>query len=88
MVSGALGTIGGAMLQNPALLGQAAAFAPKAPRTAAQLALRLAGVAGDDAAALQENGLPGWSYALVGVAVGVAVGLYAGKRYPSLARLL
>lgn len=81
-----IGALGGAMLQNPALIGQAAAFAPRAPRAAALLALRFAGVSGDDAEALQANGLPAWSLFLVGVATGAALGLYAGKHYPSLAR--
>lgn len=81
-----IGALGGAVLQNPALIGQAAAFAPKAPRAAAHLALRFAGVSGDDALALQENGLPAWSLILVGVAAGSAIGLYAAKRYPGLLR--
>lgn len=83
---GALGMLGAGLAQNPALIGQAAAFAPRAPRTAAHLALRLAGVSGDDALALQEQGLPAWSLILVGVAAGAAIGLAAGKRYPALAR--
>ena len=83
---GTVGALGGAMLQNPALIGQAAAFAPRAPRAAAHLALRFAGVSGDDAVALQENGLPAWSLILAGVAAGTAIGILAAKRYPGLAR--
>lgn len=81
-----IGELGGAVLSNPALIGQAAAFAPRAPKAAAHLALRFAGVSGDDAIALQEKGLPAWSLILVGVTAGFVLGLGAAKRYPGLTK--
>jgi hypothetical protein len=81
-----IGALGGALLQNPAMVAHAASFAPRAPRAAAHLALRFAGVSGDDAAALQESGLPAWSLLLVGTVAGAVLGLAAAKRYPSLTK--
>jgi len=86
-----LGTVAGlglTALQNPQLLGQAASFAPRAPRAAAHFALRMAGVSGDDADALQAQGLPAWSLLLVGVTAGAVLGAAVAKRYPALTKHL
>ena len=85
---GTLGTLGAVALQNPQVFGQAAAFAPRAPRAAAHFALRLAGVSGDDATALQENGVPAWALILVGVTAGAVLGAAVGKRYPAFTKYL
>ncbi len=85
---GTVAGLGLTALQNPAFLGQAAQFAPRAPRAAAHLALRFAGVSGDDADALQREGLPAWSLLLVGLTAGAVLGAAVGKRYPALTKYL
>jgi hypothetical protein len=85
---GTLGTLGAVAMQNPQLLGEAARFAPRAPRAAAHFALRFAGVSGDDATALQNEGVPAWALLLAGVTAGAVLGAAVGKRYPKLTKYL
>lgn len=83
-----LAGLGAAALQNPQVIGQAAQFAPRAPRAAAHVALRFAGISGDDANALQERGIPSWALILVGVTAGCVLGAAVAKRYPVVYRHL
>lgn len=84
----AIAGLGAAALQNPQFVHQAAAFAPRAPRAAAHVALRFAGISGDDAAALQESGVPAWALLLVGATAGFVLGAAVAKRYPVVYRHL
>jgi len=85
---GTIGSLGAMAMQHPELLGQAARFAPRAPRAAAHFALRFAGVSGADAEALQDEGVPAWALLLAGVTAGAVIGAAVGKRYPSLTKHL
>ncbi len=84
----AIAGLGAAAIQNPQLIGQAAAFAPRAPRAAAHVALRFAGIGADDASALQDNGVPAWALIFVGVTAGFVLGAAVAKRYPVVYRHL